>query len=230
MEDFQMSDYQGEFEQVPFGTDNFADNPEPRCPVVLLLDTSGSMNGLPIAELNAGLVALKDELVEDPLAAKRVEIAIVTFGPVETVQDFSTVHNFYPSQLRAAGDTPMGEAINHGLDLLEMRKMLYRQNGISYYRPWVMLITDGAPTDNWKRAATRVREGETTKNFSFFAIAVQDGNIDTLSQIAVREPLKLKGLQFKEFFLWLSNSMRAVSQSAIGDKVALESPQGWAEV
>jgi len=33
----------------------FQDNPEPRCPVVLLLDTSGSMAGKPIDELNAGL-------------------------------------------------------------------------------------------------------------------------------------------------------------------------------
>ena len=47
------------FEQVPFGSESFADNPEPRCPCVLLLDTSGSMAGQPIRELNDGIQAFK---------------------------------------------------------------------------------------------------------------------------------------------------------------------------
>ena len=43
-------------EQITFATSDFASNPEPRCPCILLLDVSGSMNGRPINELNAGLV------------------------------------------------------------------------------------------------------------------------------------------------------------------------------
>jgi uncharacterized protein YegL len=228
-----MDVYDADFGQIPFGTDDFAENPEPRCPLVLLLDTSGSMAGSPIAELNAGVATLKDELIEDELASKRVEVAVITFGPVEMVQDFTTVANFHPPELKASGATPMGEAINQGLDLLETRKAIYRQNGIAYHRPWVMLITDGAPTDHWKSAAARVKEGEAAKAFSFFTIGVQDANMETLREISVRQPLKLKGLMFREFFLWLSNSMRAVSQSAVGDRVPLENPatpDGWAEV
>jgi len=53
----------------------FADNPEPRCPCVLLLDTSGSMQGEPINALNNGLRAFKDDLIKDALASKRVEVA-----------------------------------------------------------------------------------------------------------------------------------------------------------
>jgi hypothetical protein len=59
------------FDQVPLDTaQTFADNPEPRCPCLLLLDVSGSMRGQPIAELNAGLTTFKDELMADALAAK----------------------------------------------------------------------------------------------------------------------------------------------------------------
>jgi uncharacterized protein YegL len=58
----------------------FADNPEPRCPVVLLLDTSGSMQGAPVQELNEGLRAFSDALKSDRLASLRVEVAVIAFG------------------------------------------------------------------------------------------------------------------------------------------------------
>ena len=60
-------------EQIPFGGAEFAENPEPRCPCLLLLDTSGSMNGTPIQDLNAGLSTFRDAIAADSLALKRVE-------------------------------------------------------------------------------------------------------------------------------------------------------------
>lgn len=81
-------------EQITFATSDFASNPEPRCPCILLLDVSGSMNGRPINELNAGLVTFRDELLADSLALKRVELGIVTFGPVHVEQPFTSAANF----------------------------------------------------------------------------------------------------------------------------------------
>ena len=98
------------FDQIPFGAPEFTDNPEPRCPCLLLVDTSHSMQGRPIDELNNGLVAFKDELAADALAMKRVELAIITFGPVATLNDFHTADAFQPPQLSSGGDTPMGAA------------------------------------------------------------------------------------------------------------------------
>jgi uncharacterized protein YegL len=223
----------GSADQIPFHAAIFAENPEARCPCILLLDTSGSMKGEPINQLNDGLVVFKDELAADPLAQKRVEVALITFGPVQVRSDFQTADLFQPPRLETTGDTPMGAAIQQAITLLDQRKQVYRSNGITYYRPWIFLITDGAPTDPWKEAARKVHAEEEAKKLSFFAVGVEGAHFDTLEQIAVRKPLRLKELRFRELFIWLSNSLSAVSHSNVNDQVQLQNPttpEGWAEV
>jgi len=244
-------------DQIPFPDPEFVDNPEPRCPCVLLLDTSGSMNDAkqisqaltpiqkilseplaprmvrPIDELNGGLLAFREELMADELAVKRVEISLVTFGPVKKLTDFQTPDVFRPPKLAAEGDTPMGLAIEKAVEIVRDRKAAYRQNGISYYRPWIFLISDGEPTDDWRRAAELVRAGEQTRAFAFFAVGVEGANFDILGRISARQPLKLGGLRFREMFMWLSSSLSSVSRSGPGDEVALKNPaapDGWASV
>lgn len=210
----------------------FATNPEPRCACVLLLDVSGSMGGRPVAALNEGLAAFGADLVTDALASQRVEVAVVTFGGdgVETRQDFVTAAQFEPMRLSASGGTPMGEAIGRAIDLVEARKQEYKANGIVYYRPWIFLITDGEPTDEWQEAATRVHRAEEANALAFFAVGVEGADMDVLSRIAVRSPLRLQGLKFVELFVWLSQSQRAVSHSKPGDQAALPTVEGWAVV
>lgn len=200
----------------------FALNPDPRCACVLLIDTSGSMNGAPITELNNGLHTFQKDLAEDSLASRRVEIAIVTFGDggVSKLQDFVTVDQFIAPELMTGGQTPMGEAIHLALDLVDGRKNEYKQNGISYYQPWVLLITDGAPTDEWRAAAQRVQAEANARRVTFFAVGVQNADMNVLTQITPRA-LKLDGLRFNELFVWLSQSQKKVSGSKPGDQTAL---------
>jgi uncharacterized protein YegL len=221
-------------EQIPFAYPDLVANPEPRCPCLLLLDTSGSMNGRAIEELNIGLRTFKEELTSDSMAMQRVEVAVMTFGPVKVLSDFQTADVFQPPHLTASGDTPMGSAIMQGLDLLETRKSTFRQAGIGYYRPWVFLITDGAPTDGWQQAAERVRAGDSAERraFSFFAVGVEGADMGKLTSICStnRPPMKLRGLSFRELFAWLSSSLGGVARSQPGQMVALPPPSGWSAV
>lgn len=198
----------------------FAENPEPRCPCVLLLDISKSMRGEAIKALNEGLMAFHDDLVKDPLATRRVEIAMVTFGQdVKVVHDFVPVDGFTPPVLRASGLTPMGTAINKALDLIDARKSVYKAHGVPYYRPWVFMITDGKPkgepAEEMEEAVRRLREDEDQKRVVFFAVAVQGAWTDKLKEIAVRPPVALDGLNFVELFVWLSRSTQQIAHTQV---------------
>jgi uncharacterized protein YegL len=124
----------------------------------------------------------------------------------------------------------MGQAISTGLQMVEQRKATYRTNGVSYYRPWVLLITDGGPTDEWQSAAAQVKQGEAAKSLAFFSVGVEGSDFGILGQIATRAPIKLKGVNFREMFLWLSSSMKSVSQSSPGDKLTVPPPTGWGDI
>ncbi len=212
----------------------FAENPEPRCPCVLLLDTSGSMQGTPIEALNEGLRAFKEDLMKNSLASRRVEVAVVAFdSDVKVVQDFVTADSFAPLILTAQGLTCLGAGIYRALDMIQARKALYRTHGVAYYRPWIFMITDGEPQGEpeqiVEQAKQRIKEDEANKRVAFFPVGVENANMTCLSQISVRTPIKLKGLNFTEMFLWLSASMSAVSYSRIDEQVALP-PVGWGAI
>src|SRR5437763_16487665 len=103
----------------------FAENPEPRCPCVLLLDTSMSMKGAPIDALNAGVALFRDELVKDKLASRRVEVAVISFNThIDVVQPFVTANHFHPTPLTVQGFTSMGTAIERAPAVIQHAKNL----------------------------------------------------------------------------------------------------------
>ena len=129
---------------------------EPKQPLLLLVDVSGSM--IPrINRLISGLRLLKEEILKDDVAKRRVEVAVMAFGGnnneagVRLVQDFVPVENLdidYISGLLVPGGlTPMGHALLKAIEVVEGRKQQYKDQGVNYYRPWIWLITDGYPTD-----------------------------------------------------------------------------------
>ncbi len=203
------------------------DNPEPRCPVILLLDTSYSMAGNPINQLNEGVHALYQALRDDDLASVRVDLSVISFGVNVTIeQDFATVSDSKAPDLKVNGMTPMGKGIVTALNNLEKRKNEYRQAGISYYRPWLFLITDGQPTDDTREAGSMLQNAIASKKVIFFGIGVENANLDILRTISGSHErvFKLNGLNFKELFQWVSSSLSSVSSSRVGDTIKLEKP------
>lgn len=213
---------------------DLAVNREQRTPCMLLLDVSESMGGPPIQELNAGLKVFEDEIKRDEMAVLRCEIALVTFGGIaHLVQDFVSVGDFQAPVLEATGNTPMGSAIHLALDSLRTRKDSYRKYGINYTRPWLFLITDGAPTDpeNWPAAGERLVREEREKGVVVFPIGVEGANMSFLAQLStINKPQKLKGLAFAQFFRWLSASQTRASSGQAGTSVQMPSQQDWAQI
>lgn len=223
------------------------DNPNPRVACALLLDTSHSMSEhlagdgarSPIDELNDGFAEFCEAISADEYARKRTEVAVITFGGSARVAvDFTEGRDLQPQRFTAGGGTPMGQAIDIAIDEITKRKQGYKQAGLQYYRPWLLALSDGAPTDPaaFEASTRRLRELEENRGVNVFAIGV--GPAASLEQLAklsaAREPMTLNGLAFGELFQWLSASMSSVSQSTppaadgagTDEQLALP-PVGW---
>jgi uncharacterized protein YegL len=210
------------------------DNTEQRTPLVLVLDCSGSMAGAPIAQLNAGLKLLEEELKADAIASKRVRLLLVEIGGMDEarlVGDWQDAMDFVAPVLEANGTTPTGQAVDLALDRIEDQKQQFRAAGVAYTRPWLFLMSDGQPTDAWQQAADRCRQAEAANKVAVFPLAVGAGaNPATLGEFSNKGQAAVKqldGLKFRELFLWLSASMKVVSQARPGGQAQLPAADTW---
>ncbi|HNU19362.1 MAG TPA: VWA domain-containing protein [Hydrogenophilus thermoluteolus] len=219
--------------EKPEITNDLIENPSPRCAVTLVLDISGSMSGTPIQLLNEGVRLFVDEVKRDDLARWSVELAIYTFGSTVTqVMDFTGVDALENTpSFSAGGLTPMGQAVEMALRALDERKRQYRNVGVPYYQPWLVLLSDGAPTDNWTNAAQKARDLAANRKLVSLPIGVGDADLDILSQFSNKPAVRLDGLKFRELFQWLSASMTRVSASASSaSQVTLPPMDSWAAI
>lgn len=210
----------------------FPENYDQKCLLVLLVDVSGSMSGAPIDELNRGLREFYSDIQNDSMTANRLEVAIVEFSStVATLVAPSSVSNFSVPQLTVKGSTKMVDGMKEAIAVLDARKAWYKSTGQPFYRPWIVLITDGAPDAgqdiNWMKHEIQTRMD--AKSFFFYALGVESADMQMLTSIShpSTPPAKLAGLRFSEFFRWLSASMSMITNSKEGEKTALPSPSDW---
>lgn len=219
-------------------------NPSQRTPCLLVLDASGSMDeiveatGRPrIEELNNGLALLQQELINDETASQRVQLAIVCVGgpagDADLLMDWTDAMQFQPPRLFPGGLTPLGQGLRLALHYVEQQKQTLKQFGIGYTRPWIMVISDGDPTDDpatWQAVTQECRAAELAKKCVIYPIGIADANLAVLQQISATPALKMSEAKFREYFQWLSSSLSSMSRSRPGDNVQFAAVNPWAMV
>lgn len=212
---------------------SFSDNTQQRTPCALVLDGSGSMEGRPIVELNAGLEVLEDQLKENPLTALRVQLLVIRVGDrdkASVICDWCDAIDFRAPSINANGSTPLGRGVALALERIEAQKAAYDRNGISSTRPWLMIVSDGQPNDRgWESVASQCREMEAARKVVVFPIGTSHADMQALARFSGSPPRKLRGLDFRDLFLWLSRSMSIVSGATPGQRLELPSTN-WSEV
>lgn len=206
------------------------ENPSTRCACMVVLDTSGSMSGQPIHELNNGIKQFISALKEDEVAAYSVDVGIISAGgQVTEILPFTTAMEVeHDYNLSATGNTPLGEATRLALQRLEQRKNDYKRAGVSYYQPWLVIISDGVPTDSYEQYAQQAKSLSEQRKLVVMPLAVNGADINVLDKFSHRGAKKLNGLKFSEFFEWLSASMSRVSAStSTSASITLPSTGGW---
>lgn len=227
------------------------DNPDPHVPVCLCLDTSGSMltteGGTPTGEyteidgkryrvvtggttrleiLQKGIQQFYDAIYDDENARYAAEISIVTFDDqARMLTDFSRVE--YGDVRETVPDlvtqdrTALGAGVNLALDLLEKRKNEYKDKGVDYYQPWLVIMTDGENNGSFEeleRARRRINEMVSQKKLSVFPFIIgTNEGMNTLSKLSpAQKPMRIGVTQIKGLFTWLGKSISEVSSQSIG--------------
>ena len=221
---------------------SFQENVTQRTPCVLILDASGSMgvaasgaNKSRIALLNEGVHALRKEIDSDEMARVRVRLLVISVGgpnDVDVVTDWTDAVDFRPTELSAGGTTPLGQGIRLGLEMLRTERRRLAENGIGLTRPWMIVMSDGAPdVDQWREAATELRQAEANKLCTVFPIGIDGGDLQKLGELTAQRPaLAMASVKFTEFFSWLSIGLSQASRSKPGDALQLPSADAWAHI
>lgn len=205
--------------------EELAENPTPRVPVCLALDVSGSMaaNGK-MVELNRAMRAFFQAVRNDEMARIAAEIAVVSFGSTALrLVDFASIDRQTIPELVPGGYTAMGAGVGLALDMLEQAKRIYSENGLDYYQPWLVLMTDGTPEGEapavTEAAIARCQDLVRRRKLTVFPIAIgHDANVPALSRFSPNlEPLRVESAHFQHFFSWLAKSINVVSMSNPGD-------------
>lgn len=214
-------------------TGESAQNLEQKCLCVLVLDVSGSMRGDKLNSLNQGVrdfftqIQTADGVPESLI--DQLEIAIMQYDEeIKILRDPKLLEDgeLPPTLTERGSVTETVIAIEEAIKLVEDRKAFYKSTGQSYYRPWIIVMTDGEPYGNKASDADieaisqRVKQETSSKKYMIMGIGVgSDANMEVLKRMTAGRAMALQGLKFGAFFEWLSNSLSVVASSKEGDKI-----------
>lgn len=207
---------------------DFGNSTKRRLPICFCLDTSGSMQGDPIKQLNMGLQNFLSSIKANDDTRSATDISIITFGSsVDIVLPFGKIakDKGLPEIQASTSLTPIGEGVLTALELLDARKRGYRELGIKYFQPWIVVITDGAPMGpnamaNYKAAVEACNELERNDKLVVFNIGVGNAvDYDLLKMLSIKrpEPISVASAEFGKLFEFLGSSSSSVVSSGMND-------------
>ena len=213
---------------------------EKHCPCVVLIDTSGSMRPY-VQDLVNALNEFRNALNGDADARARVEIEIVTFdSSVHKLEGFGPVSSFSVPDIVCDGTTCTHDAVQFAMEELEARKVEYKQQGTPYYRPWLVLLTDGGSNDGdvtqFPNAFRDVLQAQRDKHLVYYGIAIgNEANRNEVGSMHVNGlVLTPETTQFSAIFEWLSSSLVTTSINTSTDITVVPNPSdngiSWSQV
>ena len=196
---------------------------EPHVACCLLVDTSGSMNSNgKINQLNAALRDFRETVCADPLSRMRVDICVIAFASDATiVTPFCPITQFVPPTLTAHGETCMAKGIRFALEAVHEQVSKYHAAGVECFKPFVLMITDGYPTDETAGIENLIAARESQGRYGhlrFHAFGVKGANMDLLARLTKRV-LAIDKNAFNEIFNWASRTMQIISHSRTSDTI-----------
>ncbi len=187
-------------------------------PVLILADTSGSMSvDGKISSLNEAIQNMVSTFKQESARQAEIQVGLITFGgeaaemhlPLAKAAEIEAIE-----PLDATGRTPMGHAFEIATKVLEDKELITSRD----YRPVVILLSDGIPTDSWKAGLDSLCNSDRGKKASRFAMAIgAEANIDVLE--AFNNDLEAPVFKANEardihrFFRAVTMSVTARSQS-----------------
>lgn len=168
---------------------SFTDSVEiPRRTMVLffVVDTSGSMSGDKIGALNDAIRETLPDLqdLSENNADAKIKIATLQFDSNVQWRDPEPVdsENFVWNDLQAGGLTSLGAALLELKDKLSTKKFM--QEAVGSFAPVILLLSDGAPTDEYRAALEEAKKNNWFKHAIKVAIAIgNDADKNVLAEV-----------------------------------------------
>ena len=128
-------------------------------------------------------------------------------------------------ELKCGGGTKYTGAIREALSMADERSRFYRRSGTEPFKPWIIMVTDGAPLDNITQVTSEVRDAQNSDKVHFVALGVGEYDPKPLHRLT-DTVIKMDGTDFTGFFDWVNKSIRSVSVTVPGEKPILPKPEG----
>ena len=197
-------------------------------PVIVLADVSGSMsaNGK-IEALNDAVSGMIATFAEEDDTLAEIHVSVITFGGggASVHKPLRPARETRWEAMSASGRTPMGEAFQLARTMVEDRDTVPSRA----YRPTLVIVSDGVPTDEWRAPLATLLKSERASKATRFAMSIgADADRETLTAFLANDEGRVfeahEAREIKKFFRWVTMSVTTRSRSTNPNSVVMAEP------